>query len=238
MAQQFNLTAQINLQSPKNVGRVVADIQRQLKGKGLNTVNIKVKADPRTLAQTNKQLQSVGKNSRNAAKDISVLNSNLREAARRFSVITVATGTLLSLVTGLKNATKAAIEFERELIKISQVTGKSTQQLQGLTQEVTRLSTTWGVASADILSVSRTLAQAGFSAEKMSKALEILAQTSLGATFNNIQDTTEGAIALLRQFSDEAKAAGGDIAFLEKSLSAINSVSKKFAVSFLLLAVK
>ena len=230
MAQQFNLTAQINLQSPKNVGRVVADIQRQLKGKGLNTVNIKVKADPRTLAQTNKQLQSVGKNSRNAAKDISILNSNLREAARRFSVITVATGTLLGLVTGLKNATKAAIEFEREIIKISQVTGKSVQQLQGLTKEVTRLSTTLGVSSADILNVSRVLSQAGFAAEKTRKALEILAQTSLGATFNNIQDTTEGAIALLRQFSDEAKAAGGDIAFLEKSLSAINSVSKKFAV--------
>jgi len=230
MAQQFNLTAQINLQSPKNVGRVVADIQRQLKGKGLNTVNIKVKADPRALAQTNKQLQSVGKNSRRAAKDISVLNSNLRESARRFSVITVATGGMLALVTGLKNATKAAIAFEREIIKISQVTGKSIQQLRGLTQEVTRLSTTWGVSSTDLLSVSRTLAQAGFSAEKTRKALDILAKTTLAATFDNIQDTTEGAIALLRQFGDEARRSGGDIAFLEKSLSAINSVSKKFAV--------
>ena len=61
MAQQFNLTAQINLQSPKNVGKVVSDIQRQLKGSGLNTVNIKVKADPRSMAQTNKQLQNVSK---------------------------------------------------------------------------------------------------------------------------------------------------------------------------------
>ena len=133
MAQQFNLTAQINLQSPKNVGKVVSDIQRQLKGSGLNTVNIKVKADPRSIAQTNKQLQNVGKNSRAAAKDINTLNRSLNEATRRFSVITLATGTLLSFVTGLKNSTKAAIEFERELIKISQVTGKSVQQLQGLT---------------------------------------------------------------------------------------------------------
>ena len=61
MAQRFNLTAQINLQSPKNVGKVVSDIQRQLKGSGLNTVNIKVKADPRSMAQTNKQLQNVTK---------------------------------------------------------------------------------------------------------------------------------------------------------------------------------
>jgi TP901 family phage tail tape measure protein len=230
MAQQFNLTAQINLQSPKNVGKVVSDIQRQLKGSGLNTVNIKVKADPRSMAQTNKQLQNVGKNSRAAAKDINTLNRSLKEATRRFSVITLATGTLLSFVTGLKNSTKAAIEFERELIKISQVTGKSVQQLQGLTKEVTRLSTAFGVSSADLLNVSRTLAQAGFSAEKTRKALDILAKTTLAATFDNIQDTTEGAIALLRQFGNEAKRSGGDIAFLEKSLSAINSVSKKFAV--------
>tara|TARA_R100000805_G_C3623597_1_gene129611 strand:+ start:3056 stop:4372 length:1317 start_codon:yes stop_codon:yes gene_type:complete len=230
MAQQFNLTAQINLQSPKNVGRVVSDIQRQLKGSGLNTVNIKVKADPRSMAQTNRQLQNVSKNSRAAAKDIGTLNRSLQEATRRFSVITLATGSLLSFVTGFKNATKAAIEFERELVKISQVTGKSVQQLQGLTKEVTRLSTAFGVSSADLLNVSRTLAQAGFNAEKTRKSLDILAKTTLAATFDNIQDTTEGAIALLRQFGDEAKRTGGDVAFLEKSLSAINSVSKKFAV--------
>ena len=230
MAQQFNLTAQINLQSPKNVGRVVSDIKRQLQGSGLNEVNIKVKADARSLAQTNKQLQNVGKSSRSAAKDINTLNRSLQEATRRFSVITLATGTLLSFVTGLKNSTKAAIEFERELVKISQVTGKSVKELQGLTKEVTRLSTVLGASSADLLNVSRTLAQAGFSAEKTKKALDILAKTSLGATFDSIQDTTEGAIALLRQFGDEAKATGGDIKFLEKSLDAINTVSKKFAV--------
>ena len=230
MAQQFNLTAQINLQSPKNVGKVVSDIQRQLRGSGLNTVNIKVKADPRSMAQTNRELQNVGKNSRGAAKDINTLNRSLKEATRRFSVITLATGTLLSFVTGIKNSTKAAIEFERELIKISQVTGKSVQQLQGLTKEVTRLSTAFGVSSADLLNVSRTLAQAGFNAEKTRKSLDILAKTTLAATFDNIQDTTEGAIALLRQFGNEAKSVGGDVAFLEKSLDAINSVSKKFAV--------
>jgi TP901 family phage tail tape measure protein len=230
MAQQFNLTAQINLQSPKNVGRVVSDIQRQLKGSGLNTVNLKVKADPRSMAQTNRQLQNVSKNSKAAARDIGNLNRNLQEATRRFSVITLATGTLLSFVTGFKNATKAAIEFERELIKISQVTGKSVSQLSDLTKEVTRLSTSLGASSADLLGVSRTLAQAGFSAEQTRKALDILAKTSLGATFSSIQDTTEGAIALLRQFGKEARSAGGDIKFLEQSLDAINAVSKRFAV--------
>ena len=80
------------------------------------------------------------------------------------------------------------------------------------------------------MNVARTLTQAGFAADKTKKALEVLAQTSLGATFDSIQDTTEGAIALLRQFGNEARSVGGDAAFLEKSLSAISAVSKKFAV--------
>ena len=58
------------------------------------------------------------------------------------------------------------------------------------------------------MNVSRVLAQAGFTAQKTKQALEILAQTSLGATFDSIQDTTEGAIAVLRQFGDEAKRVG------------------------------
>ena len=137
---------------------------------------------------------------------------------------------MLALARSIKNAVGEAIAFERELVKISQVTGKTVSQLGGLTAEITRLSTSLGASSADLLSVSRTLAQAGFEANKTKQALDILAKTSLGATFDSIQDTTEGAIAVLRQFRKEARQAGGDIKFLEQTMDAINSVSKNFAV--------
>ena len=80
------------------------------------------------------------------------------------------------------------------------------------------------------MGASRTLLQAGFSADKVRKSLVLLAQTDLAATFDSIQDSTEGAIALLRQFRNEAQRAGGDVKFLEQSLNAINAVSKNFAV--------
>ncbi|HIK67170.1 MAG TPA: phage tail tape measure protein, partial [Flavobacteriales bacterium] len=227
MAERFNLTAQIQLQAPRNTSNIVGDIRKQLSG---ITANVKVKGDARTLAQINKQMQGVDKAASSSAKSVGRLNRNLSEAARRFSVITVATGTMLALARAIKNAVGEAIAFERELIKISQVTGKTVQNLQDLTQEVTRLSTVWGASSKELLNVSRVLAQAGFSAEKTRQALDILAKTSLGATFNSLTDTTEGAIAVLRQFRNEAKAAGGDIKFLEQTMDAINSVSKKFAV--------
>ena len=223
----FNLTAQLQLQAPTNTSQVVSDIRKQLSG---ITANVQVKGNPQQLAKVNKQLQSVNKSAASSARSVGNLNRNLSEAARRFSVITVATGTMLALARAIKNAVGDAIAFERELIKISQVTGKTVSQLGGLTDEVTRLSVSLGASSADLLNVSRVLAQAGFTAQKTKQALEILAQTSLGATFDSIQDTTEGAIAVLRQFGEEAKRVGGDIKFLEQTMDAINSVSKKFAV--------
>ena len=227
MAERFNLTAQIQLQAPTNTAQVVGQIKKQLQG--IN-VDVKVKANSAQVAKLNKELQGVSKAGEASAKSVNRLNATLAQSARRFSVITVATGSFLALARGIKNGTAEAIAFERELVKISQVTGKSVSQLQGLTKEVTRLSTSLGASSSDLLNVSRTLAQAGFNATKTKQALETLAQTTLAATFDSIQDTTEGAIAVLRQFSAEARASGGEVKFLASTMDAINSVSKRFAV--------
>ena len=227
MAERFNLTAQLQLQAPRNTSQVVGDIKKQLSG---ISTNFQVKGDARSLAQINKQMEATSKSAAGAARSVNTLNRNLSEAARRFSVITVATGTMLALARAIRNSVGEAIAFERELVKISQVTGKTVRDLQGLTSEITRLSTSLGASSSDLLAVSRVLAQAGFSAQKTTKALDILAKTSLGATFDSLTDTTEGAIAVLRQFGTEARKVGGDIKFLEQTMDAINSVSKSFAV--------
>ena len=52
----------------------------------------------------------------------------------------------------------------------------------------------------------------------------------MAATFDNISDTTEGAVAILRQFRGEVRAAGGEVQFLRQAMDAINAVSKNFAV--------
>ena len=232
MAGKFNLTAQLQLQAPTNVRQVANQIQAQL-----SNVVISPKFNTQSLANYQKQLTNVansaanvGKNLNTASRSANSLGAALGAAARRFASITLATGFFLGLVRGISDAVGRAVEFERELLKISQVTGKTTGQLRGLTKEVTKLSTGLGVSSSELLNTARTLSQAGFSAQKTKAALEVLARTDLAATFENLKSTTEGAIALLRQFRNEAKAAGGDIKFLEQSLDAINAVSKNFAV--------
>ena len=90
-------------------------------------------------------------------------------------------------------------------------------------KEITKLATTLGVSSESLASVAITLAQAGLSAEETRVALVALAKTELAPSFDNITDTTEGAIAALRQFGLQASE-------LEGVLSSINAVSKAFAV--------
>jgi hypothetical protein len=102
MAQAFNLTAQLQLQSPRNVNQVVNDIRRQLKPVG---VQVKIE-NTRNLARANKDLAAFSRNARNSNKNMSELNRTLQESARRFSVITIATGSFLALANSFKSLLK------------------------------------------------------------------------------------------------------------------------------------
>jgi hypothetical protein len=234
MSAKFNLTAQLSLAPPTNVAQIVRQVNSQLQGIQMN-INPNVNA--KSLNQANQAVQSVGvsakvtsKNLNTAAGSANSLGSALGSAARRFASITLATGFFLALTRALGSAVGRAIEFEKEMLKISQVTGKTVGSLSDLSNEVTRLSSNLGVSSEELLNAARTLSQAGFAAEKVTGALQILAQTDLAATFDSIKDTTEGAVAILSQFRKEVRAAGGEVQFLEMAMDSINAVSKSFAV--------
>ena len=231
---RFVLTAQLQLQAPRNTRQVVNQMQQQLQ-------NVNVQINPvinnQALSNANAQLtkvsasaQSVSKNLRGASRSAESFGSALGAAARRFASITLATGFFLGITRAMGSAVGRAVEFEKEMLKISQVTGKSVRGLQALSNEVTKLATTFGVSSEEILGAARTLSQAGLAADQVTKSLRILAQTDLAATFDNIADTTEGAVALINQFRKEVRAAGSEAKFLENALDAINAVSKNFAV--------
>lgn len=222
MASKFTITAELNLQT-KNLGQVVSNLKRQFQGVDLN---IKIK----DLAKAESQLRNVSSEAKNASQSIGLLGSSVGTAFKRFTAVTLATGTIVGFTRAIKNAVGDAIEFQREVVKIAQATGKTTDQLKGLTSEISNVSSNFGVSSKELILAARSLTQAGFAADKVTGALKLLAQTELAATFDSIGDTTEGVIALLNQFGQVAQRSGTEIQFLEKSLSAINQVSKDFAV--------
>ena len=216
MASRFVLTAQVQLQAPTNTRQVVNQIQRQLSG-----VNVKVNLQGGQ--QAAKQVNNLNKATKQATTQATKMGKAFGASIRRFGAFTIATRAISLFTNGLANATKEAIDFEREMIKISQVTGKTMAQLKGLENTITGLATSLGVSSKSILSVGRILSQAGIQAKDLNVALTTLAKTSLAPTFDDITQTAEGAVAILAQF-------GEGVGALERQLGAINRVAGQFAV--------
>ena len=213
---KFVLTAQLQLQAPNNVKQVVQKMQSQLN-------NLKVNFNAQSAVQAQKNIKNLSKTSDQASKSFQSMGKSFSASVRRFSALAIATRAVGLFTSTLSNAVKESIDFERELIKISQVTGKTVSQLQGLTNTITSLSTSLGVSSSSLLGVSRILAQTGLSARDTQIALATLARSDLAPTFDNITQTAEGAVAILNQFGKGASA-------LEAQLSSLNAVAGQFAV--------
>ena len=213
---RFVLTAQLQLQAPNNVRQVVQQIQQQLQGV---SVNVQVQG----AAQAQRQIQQITQNTNQATTAAERMGRAFALSVRRFAAFSIATRAVGLFTSTLSDAVNTAIDFERQLIKVSQVTGKSVSQLRGLTKQITSLSTGFGVASADLLEVSTVLAQAGLSAEDTAVALRTLAKAALAPNFDSITETAEGAIAILAQFQE-------GVGSLEKQLGSINAVAGAFAV--------
>jgi hypothetical protein len=144
-------------------------------------------------------------------------------AVRRFAAFATVTGIIYKASNAITNATQDFIEFNQQLVKVSQVTDTPVQSLGFLVSNITKLSTGLGVASQDLINVAQTLAQAGLSARDTSIALQALARSALAPSFDDLNSTVEGSIALMRQFGISASQ-------LEGALGSINAVAAKFAV--------
>ena len=213
---RFVLTAQLQLQAPNNVAQVVRQIQSQL-----NNVNVNVQVQG--AAQAQRQLQQVTAQTQAATTAADRMGRAFAVSIRRFAAFSIATRAVGLFTSTLSDAIKTAIDFEREMVRVSQVTGESIGNLKFLTKAVTDLSTGLGVSSQDLLNTSQLLLQAGISAKDTEVALKTLAKAALAPNFDSLSETTEGAIAILAQFQEGVGA-------LEKQLGAINAVAGAFAV--------
>lgn len=198
MAQAFNLTAQLNLRGPSNIGNIVSDIKRQL---GTITGDVKIQVDASSIrnttqltsalqtfnntlaitktnsneaeraiksfigamgaankasASTSSALNSAATASNNLAKAqtntaqrISASSTQIEEfgrqsalAVKRFAAFSAVTTIIFSVTNALKSGLATFVQFDKELVKLQQVTGKNGKELGTLSSEITTLSTT------------------------------------------------------------------------------------------------
>ena len=241
--QLSNIKVKVDLDVKGASAKNLANINKQLKsvrvnalaaGKSLKGLNVSAQQmgatfaqagnqSTQSLAKTQKQVSSAGKSVSQATSQIQEFGKQSGLAIRRFAAFSAVTGVVYSLTNAINSAFKEFVQFDRQIVRLSQVTGTSIASLSGISNEITKLSTNLGVASADLATVSVTLAQAGLSAQEAKDALEALAKSSLAPTFDNISNTAEGAIAAMRQFGITSND-------LEGALGSINAVAANFAV--------
>lgn len=223
MADPFVLTAQLQLRAPRNTKKVIKDLKKSLKDIDIRIETKISKKSKKELKDLKRDLDRTSSSSKRAAGDVSNFGKQMGLAAKRYGAFLAATGAFVKLANEIGRSVGDAIAFQRELVKISQVTGKSLAELKGLQNTVTKLATSFGVASKELLGVARVLAQTGLSARDTEVALSALAKTALAPTFDDINKTAEGAVAILAQF-------GQGVGALEAQLGSINAVAKQFAV--------
>ena len=223
--QDFNRT----LQQTRNIADATARSINQL-GNAARTLSTNLQNIPQTINQVaqgaNQAAQATNRAAaatRGATSEFAEFGRQSALAVRRFAAFATVTGVIYKASNAITNATKDFIDFNQQLIKVAQVTDTPVKSLDFLVSNITRLSTGLGVASQDLITVSQTLAQAGLNASDTSIALQALARSALAPSFDNLNNTVEGSIALMRQFGISAGQ-------LEGALGSINAVAAKFAV--------
>ena len=116
---KFVLTAQLHLQAPRNASQVLNQTRQQLSGGVTIPVNVK------NAKQAQQQITNVTKATQQASSAAQSMGKSFGLATKRFAAFTVASRAISLVTNGLANAVDEAIQFQREMVKISQVTGKS-----------------------------------------------------------------------------------------------------------------
>ena len=160
---KFVLTAQLKLQAPKNIQQVVNQIKGQLAGVSVD-VNVK------GAAKAKRQLNDITTATKQASSAAHNMGKTFGIALKRFAAFTIASRAVSLFTNHLANAIQESIDFQRQMVRIAQVTGKTTKQLKGLSDEITRLSITLGTSSQELVQVTRILAQTGIHADDLKTA--------------------------------------------------------------------
>lgn len=240
----FNINAQVILTGPKNLKSITSNIQKQLSSVNVG-VNVQVpKTAQRQVQNLNKQLSTVsattnklntaagnanknlgrmGGSAKNAATAMQQLGKETALTFKRFAAAGIVTATFFKLTNAISEAVPKALEFERELVRLQQVTGQSRKGLEGLKTTLDSVAKSLGVDANELANIARIFAQTGQSLDQVEASLKAVARSSLAPTFGSMEQTAEGLIAALNQFG----IAAGDA---EAVLGALNQVSKKFAV--------
>ena len=240
----FNINAHVILQGPKNISAVAKNIQTQLQNiniaigvnipknvqnqinalnkqlNNLNSTNQKVTSGARSAASS---IQGIGNQAKQTSNAMQVLGKETALTFKRFAAAGLVTATFFKMTQAIGTAIPKALEFERGLVRLQQITGSTRKGLDKLKNSVNSLAKNFGKDANELLELSQIFAQTGQNLRQVEASVRAVARSSLAPTFGEMKQTAEGLVAALNQFGIAASDS-------EKVLGSLNRVSKKFAV--------
>ena len=240
----FNINAHVILQGPKNISAVAKNIQTQLQNinvaigvnipknvqnqinalnkqlNNLNSTNQKVTSGANSAASS---IQGIGNQAKQTSNAMQVLGKETALTFKRFAAAGIVTATFFKMTQAIGTAIPKALEFERGLVRLQQITGSTRKGLDKLKNSVNSLAKNFGKDANELLELSQIFAQTGQNLRQVEASVRAVARSSLAPTFGEMKQTAEGLVAALNQFGIAASDS-------EKVLGSLNRVSKKFAV--------
>lgn len=183
----------------------------------------KVTVGLRNIGQAGQAINSITLSTAKLNTALTGTSNSVAAVTARLSSFVIVAQTFTKVSAAIRDGVDEALDFQRELIRLKQVGDDTSGVVKSIGDEAIRLGKTLGVSSNELIKVASTLRQAGLSANDTKVALETLAKTRLSPSFTDLNNTVEGAIAVIGQFKLGAKD-------LERVFDSINSVSKAFAV--------
>ena len=219
----LNSTLNQTTKNASSASSAISAFARSVQSVSIKNIPSQINATVASMNKLNKTSNNVGKALNESATEMQEFGKQAGLAIRRFAAFTAVTGAIYSVTNSITQGIQAYIDYDKELVRLQQVTGETAAGLKLLQQSISQLATGLGVSSKELTTVSVTLAQAGLSAKDTERALRALALSSLAPSFDDMNETVEGSIALMRQFGISAGQ-------LEQALGSVNAVAAAFAV--------
>jgi hypothetical protein len=178
----FDITGQLNLRLASGAVRQIAnEINSGLRASGVGAVNVPVRADTNAIRSV---VSEIGQ----ATNAVERFAQQSGLAFKRFTAFSIAAIPFIQVASGIRSAIGEAIEFDKQMVRLRQVATGAGSEVGAIGREVSRLSTSLGVSSQDLIKTAVTLKQANLSINETRDALEALAKSALAPNFESVQN--------------------------------------------------
>ncbi|TXT66127.1 MAG: hypothetical protein BAJALOKI3v1_50127 [Promethearchaeota archaeon] len=202
------------------VGPAASSLQEPIK-----EANRVQKDAARATRQSTQSVRRFASAHREASESVDNFASRIGFSTTRLAAYLIPATTIFQVSRAFNIAAESVKNINTEITRLTQVLGGNAETARNIARQTFEIAQNFGASGEELFAITTRLAQSG---EKFSEqsdlldAVSALAQSDLAATFDDIESTTTGVIAVLNQFN----LTGSDTI---RVLDIANELSKNFA---------